>query len=66
MARFIDSALASLDGYVADRDGNFDWAAPDEEVHTAVNDLSRPDRHVPVGTTDVRGSGGLGDDGHRR
>jgi len=32
----------SLDGYVADRDGNFDWAAPDEEVHGFVNDLERP------------------------
>jgi dihydrofolate reductase len=32
----------SLDGYVADRDGNFDWAAPDEEVHRFVNDLERP------------------------
>jgi dihydrofolate reductase len=32
----------SLDGYVADRDGNFDWAAPDGEVHRFVNDLERP------------------------
>ncbi len=36
------SAIASLDGYVADEDGNFDWAEPDEEVHTFVNDLERP------------------------
>lgn len=42
MAKLIYSALASLDGYVADSDGNFDWAAPDEEVHTFVNDLERP------------------------
>ena len=42
MAKLIYSALASLDGYVADADGNFDWAAPDEEVHTFVNDLERP------------------------
>ncbi|HZD18941.1 MAG TPA: dihydrofolate reductase family protein [Actinomycetota bacterium] len=42
MARLIYSALASLDGYVADRDGNFDWAKPDEEVHAFVNDLERP------------------------
>ncbi len=42
MAKLIYSAIASLDGYVADEDGNFDWAAPDEEVHTFVNDLERP------------------------
>jgi dihydrofolate reductase len=41
MARLIYSALASLDGYVADRDGTFDWAAPDDEVHRFVNDLQR-------------------------
>ena len=41
MAKLIYSALTSLDGYVADRDGNFDWAEPDEEVHTFVNDLER-------------------------
>jgi len=35
------SALASLDGYVADTDGRFEWAAPDEEVHAFVNDLER-------------------------
>jgi dihydrofolate reductase len=32
----------SLDGYVADEDGNFNWARPDEEVHTFINDLFRP------------------------
>jgi dihydrofolate reductase len=42
MARLIYAALTSLDGYVADATGNFDWAAPDEEVHTFVNDLLRP------------------------
>ena len=41
MARLIYSAIASLDGYVADPDGNFDWAAPDDEVHAYVNDLER-------------------------
>ena len=41
MATLIYSAITSLDGYVADVDGNFDWAAPDEEVHTFVNDLER-------------------------
>ena len=42
MARLIYSAITSLDGYVADGDGNFDWAVPDEEVHTFINDLERP------------------------
>jgi dihydrofolate reductase len=42
MAKLIYSAIASLDGYTADEDGNFDWAAPDEEVHSFVNDLERP------------------------
>jgi len=42
MARLIYSAITSLDGYVADESGNFDWAAPDEEVHAFVNDLERP------------------------
>ncbi|MDQ6790332.1 MAG: dihydrofolate reductase family protein [Candidatus Dormibacteraeota bacterium] len=42
MAKLIYSAITSLDGYVADEDGNFDWAAPDEDVHSFVNDLERP------------------------
>jgi dihydrofolate reductase len=42
MAKLIYSAITSLDGYVADEDGTFDWAAPDEEVHAFVNDLERP------------------------
>jgi len=42
MAKLIYSAITSLDGYVADEDGNFDWAAPDDEVHAFVNDLERP------------------------
>jgi dihydrofolate reductase len=42
MGKLIYSALTSLDGYVADKDGRFDWAEPDEEVHTFVNDLTRP------------------------
>jgi dihydrofolate reductase len=42
MAKLIYSALASLDGYVADTDGKWEWAEPDEEVHAFVNDLSRP------------------------
>jgi dihydrofolate reductase len=42
MAKLIYSAISSLDGYVADTDGNFDWSMPDEEVHRFVNDLERP------------------------
>ena len=42
MAKLIYSSITSLDGYVADERGNFDWAEPDEELHTFVNDLERP------------------------
>ena len=41
MGKLIYSAITSLDGYVADAGGNFEWAAPDEEVHAFVNDLER-------------------------
>jgi dihydrofolate reductase len=42
MGKLIYSAITSLDGYVADEDGKFDWAEPDAEVHEFVNDLERP------------------------
>ena len=42
MAKLIYMAIASLDGYVADADGNFGWSIPDEEVHAFVNALERP------------------------
>jgi dihydrofolate reductase len=42
MAKLIFTAITSLDGYVADAAGNFDWAEPSEEVHAFVNDLERP------------------------
>jgi dihydrofolate reductase len=45
MAKLIYSGIMSLDGYVADEDGNFDWSAPDPEVHAFVNQLE-----APVGT----------------
>jgi dihydrofolate reductase len=41
MAKLIYSAITSLDGYVADEDGKFDWSVPDDEVHAFVNDLER-------------------------
>jgi len=42
MGRLIYTAIASVDGYVADADGRFDWSVPDAEVHAFVNDLERP------------------------
>ena len=42
MAKLVYSAIASLDGYVADGDGDFGWAVPDEEVHAFINALQRP------------------------
>jgi len=42
MAKLIYSAITSLDGYIADEDGNFDWAVPDDEVHAFINNLERP------------------------
>jgi dihydrofolate reductase len=42
MAKLIYSAIASLDGYIEDGEGSFDWATPSDEVHTFVNDLERP------------------------
>jgi dihydrofolate reductase len=42
MAKLTYLALTSLDGYVADKDGKFDWGEPDKEVHTFVNNLARP------------------------
>jgi dihydrofolate reductase len=41
MAKLIYSAITSLDGYVVDDHGSFEWAAPDEQVHAFVNDLER-------------------------
>src|SRR4028118_1044274 len=42
VAKLIYSAISSLDGYVADEEGDFGWAVPDEEVHAFINDLVRP------------------------
>jgi dihydrofolate reductase len=42
MANLIYSVITSLDGYVADENGNYDWAEPDTEVHAFVNDQQRP------------------------
>jgi dihydrofolate reductase len=42
VAKLVYAAITSLDGYVADADGNFGWAAPDDELHAFVNELQRP------------------------
>lgn len=42
MAKLIATALTSLDGYINDETGGFDWSAPNREVHAFVNDLERP------------------------
>jgi dihydrofolate reductase len=42
VAKLIYSAITSLDGYIEDEDGRFDWAVPDDEVHAFINDLERP------------------------
>jgi dihydrofolate reductase len=66
MARLVYTALGSLDGFVADEQGDFSWAVPDEELHAAVNDLERDTGTMLLGrrmyqvlsaweTMDVRG-----------
>ena len=42
MGKLIYAAIASLDGYVEDKEGRFNWSTPDDEVHAFVNDLERP------------------------
>jgi len=41
MGRLMVTSICSLDGYVADTDGRFDWGEPSAEVHYAVNALER-------------------------
>ena len=54
MPRLIYSAITSLDGYLADEEGSFDWAMPDEAVHTFINDLMRPIGSYLYGTSGWR------------
>jgi dihydrofolate reductase len=42
MATLLYTVIASLDGYIVDADGRFDWAAPAEDVHAHVNATERP------------------------
>jgi len=41
MGKLIYLITTSLDGYVADKNGDFEWAMPSEEVHAFVNDIVR-------------------------
>jgi dihydrofolate reductase len=43
VGKLIYTAIASLDGYIEDQHGKFDWAVPDDEVHAFINDLTRPE-----------------------
>ncbi|KAA0021424.1 dihydrofolate reductase family protein [Antrihabitans cavernicola] len=45
MAQLVYTGIMSVDGYIADKDGKFDWSAPDDEVHAFVND-----REASIGT----------------
>ena len=42
MAELKYTAITSLDGFIEDKEGRFDWAEPDAEVHAFINDLERP------------------------
>ena len=41
MGKLIYLSTTSLDGYVADKNGDFEWAMPSEEVHAFINDIVR-------------------------
>ena len=42
MAKLVYVATTSLDNFVEDENGEFNWSVPDEEVHSFINDLTRP------------------------
>ena len=64
--RLIYSAISSLDGYIEDADGRFDWGVPDEDAHAFINDLERPVGTYLQRAPDVRGDVRLGDRPHAR
>ena len=65
MAKLIYSMITSLDGYAEAAEGDLGTEADDQEVHTFIGDVFRPNRHVPRRPTDVRDRGLLGDRAHR-
>jgi dihydrofolate reductase len=42
MAKLSYTAITSLDGFIEDEKGSFDWGVPDPELHAYINDLARP------------------------
>jgi dihydrofolate reductase len=42
MVKLIYFTPTSLDGFIADETGSYDWAAPDEEVFAFITELVRP------------------------
>ena len=42
MGRLLYSTIMSLDGYLEDASGSFDWAEPGGAAHAFINDLMRP------------------------
>ena len=61
MAKLVYSAICSLDGYTVDASGKFDWAAPDKELHSFVNEQERGRRDLPLRQPHVRGHALLAD-----
>ena len=49
MGKLLYSVTTSLDGYVADKDGNFEWTSPSEEVLAFINDILRNVRTFLLG-----------------
>jgi len=49
MAKLLYSAITSLDAYVADEAGTFDWSVPDDEVHAYINDVIGPSARTCTG-----------------
>lgn len=59
MAKLIFTAITSLDLFVNDGSGSFEWAAPDDEVHAYVNDLERPIGDLPLRAPALRDDAAL-------
>ncbi|MBV9951714.1 MAG: dihydrofolate reductase family protein [Acidimicrobiia bacterium] len=49
MGDLVYMAIMSVDGYIEDEHGRFDWARPSDEVHLFVNELERDVRTALYG-----------------